>query len=162
VKSCSILRAALVAGAFLAVGPLAWAQANVQSELVAEKVARSATGDLARSPATSAKPGELVVYTARYRNVGKDAARALVLTVPVPPGMDYQGAQAAEKPVPTLASLDGKTYAPIPLTRKVRDAQGREMVQQVPLAEYRFLRWNVPQLAAGASVSVQLTAKVSE
>ncbi|MEJ8837101.1 hypothetical protein [Ramlibacter sp. AN1133] len=107
------------------------------------------------------KPGDLVAYTATYRNTGKDAARSLVVTVPVPAGMDYQGRQVDEKLAPSLASLDGKTYAAIPLTRKVKNAQGQEVVQEVPVAEYRFLRWNVPQLAAGANVSVQVTAKVS-
>lgn len=156
----SSLRAALFATALFVLGSAAWAQASVQTELVAEKVVRAPGGEVSRQSATAARPGDVVVYTAKYRNTGKDAARSLVATVPVPAGMEYQGRQADEKLAPTHASLDGRAFAPIPLTRKVRTPQG-ETVQPVPLAEYRFLRWNLPELAAGASVSVQLTAQVS-
>lgn len=157
----STLRAACLAAALAALGCAAWAQPNVQSQLVAEKLVAGPAGQVTRAAADSVKPGDLVAYTATYRNTGKDAARSLILTVPVPAGMEYQGRQPQEKLAPALASLDGSSYAPIPLTRKVKNAQGQEVVQQVPVAEYRFLRWNVPQLAAGANVSVQLTAKVS-
>jgi uncharacterized repeat protein (TIGR01451 family) len=157
----STFRAALVAGALAALAASAWAQPNVQSELVAEKLVRAPSGQLSRSAADAVKPGDLVVYTATYRNTGKDAARSLVVTLPVPAGMEYQGRQADEKLPPALASLDGTSYAPVPLTRKVKNAQGQVVVQEVPIAEYRFLRWNVPQLAAGANVSVQVAAKVS-
>lgn len=153
--------AAIAAAIFLALAPAAWAQANVQSHLLAEKVVRTPAGEVSRAPADAARPGDLVVYTARYRNAGKDAANALQLTVPVPVGMEYQGPAADDKRPPQLASVDGKDYAPVPLTRKVKNAQGQDAVQPVPLSEYRFLRWNVDRLAAGASVSVQLAAKVS-
>ena len=156
----SALRAACLAAALAALHPLAWSQANVQAELVAEKLVRTPAGEVSRQPAAAARPGDTVVYTAKYRNSGKDAARALVATVPVPAGMDYQGTQPGDKLAPALASLDGRSFAPVPLTRKVRTPQG-EVVQQVPLAEYRFLRWNLPELAAGATVSVQLAARVS-
>jgi uncharacterized repeat protein (TIGR01451 family) len=154
-------RAALLAATFLALASAASAEALIKSELVAEKVVHQASGQVATAPATAAKPGDLVVYTARYSNAGKDAARSLVVTVPVPPGLDYQGRAANDKLPPSLASLDGQNFAPIPLTRKVRTPDGKEVVQAVPIGEYRFLRWNLPELAAGATVSVQLTAKVS-
>jgi uncharacterized repeat protein (TIGR01451 family) len=157
----STLRAAVLAAAFAAIGCAAWAQPNVQSELIAEKLVRAPSGQLSRAAADSVKPGDLVAYTATYRNTGKDAARALVVTVPVPTGMEYQGRQPEEKLAPALASLDGRSYAAIPLTRKVKNAQGQEVVQPVPVAEYRFLRWNMAELGAGADVSVRLTARVS-
>jgi uncharacterized repeat protein (TIGR01451 family) len=155
------LRAALVAAAFLALASAASAEALIKSELVAEKVVQHASGQTSTAPATAAKPGDLVVYTARYSNTGKDAARSVVVTVPVPAGLDYQGRPANDKLPPSLASLDGQNFAAIPLTRKVRTPDGKELVQPVPLGEYRFLRWNLSELAAGATVSVQLTAKVS-
>lgn len=156
----SVLRAAFLATALVALHSLAWSQPNVQTELVAEKLVRAPGGEVSRQPAAAARPGDVVVFTAKYRNSGKDAARSLVATVPVPAGMDYQGAQPGDKLAPALASLDGRTFAPVPLTRKVRTPQG-EVMQPVPLSEYRFLRWNLPELAAGAAVSVQLAAKVS-
>jgi uncharacterized repeat protein (TIGR01451 family) len=136
-----------------------WAEARVKSELLAEKLVRQPSGELATVPATDVKPGDLVVYTATYQNYGDEAAKRVVATLPVPPGMDYQGSPQGAKP--TLASLDGTNFAPVPLTRKVKTAQGKEQVQEVALSEYRALRWNVAELSPGASLSLKLTAKVN-
>ena len=137
----------------------AWADARLKSELVAEKLVRQASGEMATVPASDVKPGDVVVYTATYRNYGDETAKALVATLPVPPGMDYQGSPQGAKP--TSASTDGFEFAPVPLTRKVKSAQGKDAVQVVPLSEYRALRWNVAELSAGASLSLKLTAKVN-
>jgi uncharacterized repeat protein (TIGR01451 family) len=157
----TIIRITAVAAAALAFAGGAWAEAHIKSELVAEKLVRQPSGELATAPANDVKPGDLVVYTASYKNYGDVAAHALVATVPVPPGMDYQGIPQGDKLAPSQASLDGFTFAPIPLTRKVKTAQGKELVQPVPLAEYRALRWNTAELSAGAVISLRLTAKVN-
>ncbi|MDB5947320.1 MAG: hypothetical protein JWQ33_2346 [Ramlibacter sp.] len=137
------------------------AEARLKSELVAEKLVRQASGEIATVPAKDVRPGDLVVYTAHYKNYGDETAKAVVATVPVPPGMDYQGTPQGAKLVPSSASIDGTTFAAIPLTRKVKTAQGKELVQEIPLSEYRALRWNVAELSAGASLSLKLTAKVN-
>lgn len=144
----------------IATGPV-WAQGQVQTELRADKLLKQDNGQWSTSPAKDAKPCDLVVYTATYRNPGKDTVRQLVATVPVPVGMDWQGLAVDAKDPPTLASSDGVSFAPIPLTRKVRSADGKEQVQAVPLHEYRALRWTVPELAAGAATTVKVTTKVS-
>ncbi len=136
-----------------------WAQARLKSELVAEKLVRQASGEMATVPASDVKPGDVVVYTATYRNYGDETAKSVVATLPVPPGMDYQGSAQGAKP--SLASTDGFEFAPIPLTRKVRTAQGKEAMEVVPLSEYRALRWNLAELSVGASLSLKLTAKVN-
>ena len=48
----------------------------------------------------------------------------------------------------SLASLDGKTFAPLPLKRKERLADGREVMREVPVSEYRSLRWTIASLDA--------------
>lgn len=143
----------------LASASSAWAQARLKSELVAEKLVRQASGEMATVPASDVKPGDVVVYTATYRNYGDETAKSVVATLPVPPGMDYQGSTQGAKP--SLASTDGFDFAPIPLTRKVRTAQGKEAMEVVPLSEYRALRWNLAELSVGASMSLKLTAKVN-
>lgn len=154
-------RPAAAALAFFAVSGAAWSQAQVASDLSAEKLVRQPSGEQIFVPAKDVKPGDVVVYTATYRNTGTAAARALVATVPVPVGMDWQGASPGDKLAPSQASLDGKTFSAIPLTRKVRGAGAQEQLQNVPMAEYRALRWSLPDLSAGANVSVKVTAKVS-
>ena len=145
----------------LALSCSAWAEARLKSELVVEKLVRQASGEIATVPATDVKPGDLVVYTANYRNYGDETAKTVIATLPVPAGMDYQGTPQGAKFAPTAASIDGTTFSAIPLTRKVKTAQGKELVQEIPLSEYRALRWNVAELSAGASLSLKLTAKVN-
>lgn len=150
----------LVAAVCFAAGPT-WAQGQVQTELRADKLLKQDSGQWVAAPAKDAKPGDLVVYTATYRNGGKEPVRQLVATLPVPVGMEWQGPVADDKNPPALASSDGVAFAPIPLNRKVRAADGQEHLQAVPLQEYRALRWTFPELAAGAATTVKVTTKVS-
>ena len=59
------------------------------------------------------------------------------------------------------ASLDGRSFAPVPLMRKERTADGREVVREVPPSEYRALRWSIGTLAAKESRAVAARARVS-
>ena len=156
-RCCQFIVATL---SLLCTGTL-WAQPEVKSQLTVEKVVAQSGGQKTLATATEVKPGDVLVYTAIYRNAGSQPAHALVATVPVPQGMEWQGTDQASRLMPTQASIDGVVYEAIPLTRKVKLADNREQVQQVPLNEYRFLRWTLPDLSAGGSVSVQVVAKVS-
>lgn len=102
------------------------------------------------------KPGDVIEYVATYRNVGKGAITGLVATLPVPSETEYLPGSA--KPAGATASLDGVKFAAIPLKRKVRSAEGKDIEQLVPYTEYRALRWNAGEL--GAQKSVAYTARV--
>jgi uncharacterized repeat protein (TIGR01451 family) len=127
----------------------AWAAGDIVSELSVLSVVQRDGGGEALLPARTVKPGELLQYTAVYTNQGKAPVTRVVATLPVPAGMELAVAPAA-----SLASLDGKTYAPTPLMRKVRSADGKEFEVAVPLSEVRSLRWPEQQIAAGAKYSV--------
>lgn len=103
-------------------------------------------------PATEARPGDVIEYRITYRNAGREPARQVAATLPVPDGgMAYVDGSAG--PGPFQASLDGTHYATPPLKREVvRD--GKRILETVPPADYRFLRWNLGDLAAGRSVTV--------
>ncbi len=111
-------------------------------------------------PATSAKPGDVLEYTARYSNRGNAQAEALTPTMPIPVGTEY--VPAGTSPKPTQASLDAITYAPIPLRRKVSAADGATREVDVPLSEYRALRWTVGTLAPGSEVVVRARVRVAQ
>jgi len=68
---------------------------------------------------------------------------------------------SSAKPVPVQASIDGSLFYPVPLTRQVRAADGQLKTVNVPLSEYRALRWSLGALAAGASREVVLRARVN-
>lgn len=110
------------------------------------------------SPATQARPGELVEYRATYTNAGGQTARQVMATLPVPAGMEFVEQSAA--PAKVEASLDGRAYAPVPLKRTVRLADGREVVRLVPAAEYRWLRWPLATMEPGSARTVSARMRV--
>jgi len=110
-------------------------------------------------PASVANPGDTIEYQVTYQNNGKLPAKAIAATLPVPEGtMAYLDGSAAPKAV--LASLDGKQFSPIPLTREVTRA-GKRVIETVPPAEYRFLRWELGDLAPGKAATVTSRMRVA-
>ncbi len=137
----------------------AWAQQaaapEVQSELSVRRVVVATRNNDTRETleaATNAKPGDTLEYVARYRNQSKAPVQQLQATLPIPQGTRLVLNPA--RPAPQQASLDGVRYAPIPLKRMVRQSDGREVEQLVPLDEYRYVRWSPQRLAPGSDLSV--------
>ena len=85
----------------------------------------------------------------------------LVANLPIPAGTEFQRASA--KPVVGVKATlgDGKFNA-IPLKRKVKLPDGKEVEREVPLAEYRSLQWSLGELAAGKSVVVSARVRVTD
>lgn len=111
------------------------------------------------APAAAAHPGDVLEYTARYLNRGDAPAAALVPTLPIPVGTAWLATGAA--PLPTQASLDGVTFAPLPLRRRVTGADGATREVDVPLAEVRALRWPASALAAGRELTVHARVRLA-
>ena len=99
-----------------------------------------------------AKSGDVIQYQAIYRNNIQKPMTDLALTLPVPANMVYV---SSSSPAPTQASLDGKKFENLPIMRKVNG----KMVE-VPVSQYRALRWIVKTLPAQQSTTVSLNAKV--
>lgn len=152
-----ILKVCLFA-ASLAMGQAVLAQASpVSSQLVAQRVEMVA-GKPVLKAAGDGKPGDVLQYSATYRNTGAAAAAKLLATVPVPPGTTFIAASA--EPAQAQASTDGATFAPMPLTRLVKLADGSTRKEPVPLSDYRALRWEIGTLAAGATTAVSLRVSI--
>jgi len=151
----SIRTALALAFVALVAAPAARAQGGVTVELTASRVTKTQGRDVL-APAEQARPGDLLEYRALYRNDGKVEARGLAATLPIPRGTRYVPGSALPRRVE--ASLDGRTFAPVPLTRKVRTADGRVVTREVPASEYVALRW--PLGALPASQSRAVTARV--
>jgi uncharacterized repeat protein (TIGR01451 family) len=130
----------------------------VESRLVARKVVAAAQGE-ALVEATTARPGDVIEYTATYRNAGKGAVRGLQATLPIPP--ETQFVPGSARPAGARASVDGRTFEEIPLTRTVT-REGRAVEERVPYREYRYLRWTAEQLRAGETVAYSARVRVTE
>lgn len=124
---------------------------NVTVALHAFKVVTTTAGT--KLVATdAAQPGDTIEYQVTYANKGTTPAREVMATLPVPAGSLVYLPDSA-KPAAVQASVDGKRYAALPLMRTVtRD--GKQQVEAVPVSEYRFLRWNLGDIAPGASSTV--------
>ncbi len=151
------LACAFVTVAFLA-PVLAYADGDVHVTLQAARVTMTNNREVLAS-AAQAKPGEILEYRAVYTNDGKRAVRQLLATLPIPAGVEYLPRTAA--PTVVLASLDGVSYAAVPLTRKERTADGREVIREIPASQYRFLRWAVGTLAAKQACTVTARVRVT-
>lgn len=135
------------------------AMAEIDVQLEARKVVVGADGKESLVPAAEARPGDVIEYTATYRNPERKAITQLEPTLPIPAGAEYISGSA--QPARVLASVDGRLYGAVPLKRKVR-RDGREVEELVPNSEYRFLRWRAGQLAADGQLSVKARVRVSE
>lgn len=149
-----VLAALLAVGGHVAAKPESDLAINMTQAKVVMK-----DGKEALEPADQAKPGDVIDYTAEYRNNSAKPISALEATIPVPAGTEYVADSA--KPAPNKASLNGEKYEAIPLKRKVKHADGKEVEELVPFKEYRFLRWSAPAIDAGKSQKYSLRVKVA-
>jgi uncharacterized repeat protein (TIGR01451 family) len=144
--------------ATLALPLAAAADPDVAVSLEAHKVTSDARGKESFVPGDQAGPGDVIEYRARYTNQGAGAVKQLVATLPIPAGVEYLPATA--RPAIVLASLDGRSFAPIPLKRTVRLPDGREVTREIPASEYRWLRWTIGSLAPKNSEIVRARVRI--
>jgi uncharacterized repeat protein (TIGR01451 family) len=135
------------------------AKNDVVVTLKAQKVTRAADGSETLQVAERAMPGEVIQYDAVYKNQSGNGVRNLVPTLPIPRGLEYIPDSA--KPAPAKASLDGKVFEPLPLTRKVTLPNGETVEQPVPYSEIRALRWEIGDLEAGAAAQISARARLA-
>lgn len=143
----------VVSPAFAA-GPPSQPEIRLQAWLI-QTVVEGTSIQERRQPLRDLRPGNVVEYEASYINHTGKTVQNVQVTLPVPVG----GLELMSLDTPSLparwASVDGRRFDPIPLRREVRLADGRVAVEQVPLAEYRYLRWQLGDLPAGAERSVR-------
>jgi len=150
---------ALTLAAALPVQGEGGAQSPVEVRLDVQLIARSADGRETRTSAAAAKPGDTLEYVVTYRNSSHEPVRDLQATLPIPPATELVPGSA--RPSTARASLDAREFAAMPLKRKVK-REGREVEEAVPMKEYRYVRWAVPLLRAGESLTFVARVKVLE
>jgi uncharacterized repeat protein (TIGR01451 family) len=153
-----VAAATVAATAATATALVARADGDVAVALAAQRVVTQSGGREALASAEQAKPGDVIEYRATYHNSGAAGVRQLAATLPIPAGSEYIARSAS--PAPSLASLDGHTYSALPLKRRVRLADGREVMQEVPAREYRSLRWTLGNLPARGERTVRARVRV--
>ena len=137
---------------------IARASGDVSVVLTAHRVT-VVDGKEVLGPAEQATPGDVIEYRAQYRNDGAQAVKQLAATLPIPKGTEFLPRTAL--PQQLFASTDGKSFAPAPLRRRVTLADGRQVMRDVPLSEYRALRWSLGTLPARQTRTVAARVRVS-
>ncbi len=145
-----IMLAALLT-AFIA-NSAAWAQpkGNIELKAVAEVemevINANGEKELKRLPASSVVPGDFVIYTIYYANVGKAPADKVVITNPVPEHMRYEDGSASGVGTGITFSVDnGKRYdVPINLTMVGADGKKRPAKG----SDYTHIRWTLQKSLA--------------
>ena len=99
------------------------------------------------------KPNDVIEYRATYTNNTAGKIKNLAATLPIPVETQFL---AKSQPDNAQASTDGINFAPMPLKRK----EGNQMVN-VPLKDYRVLRWTIAELPAGKSVTVSAQTRIN-
>jgi len=128
--------------------------------LTLKRIVTDAKGQETREDAPKIKPGDVLEYSAVYRNRGKQAVTGVKALLPIPKGLVY--VKQSAKPLPVEATADGVKYAAEPLMRTEKDQTGKEQQVEVPYVEYRSLRCDVGELSAGKKVEVSARMKAGE
>jgi hypothetical protein len=151
----------LIATVILVSSASSFAQAkeDLSIQLTARKVVKTAQGKEEFAPADKSNPGDLIQYDAVYRNQSKGALSNIHPTLPIPIGMIYVPENG--KAAPKAASLDGRTFHPIPLKKQVKLPDGGASEVEIPVSEYRALRWSIASLHAGQSTNITARVRVA-
>jgi uncharacterized repeat protein (TIGR01451 family) len=153
-----ILASFLVSLSLVGASAYAQNQQDVVVTMEVKKIQKGEDGKEVQESADQAKPGDILQYTATYTNKSKKVWRDLEATIPVPPFTEY--VPGSSRPSGTKASLDGQNFQSIPLRRKVKQADGKEITQLVPYGEYRTLRWFVGKLSENQELKFSTRVKV--
>jgi uncharacterized repeat protein (TIGR01451 family) len=115
-----------------------------------EKIVPSETEDgeprLALVPAGTVAPGDQLVYTISFTNVGAQRADGIRITQPIPPGVRYVAGTAVGPGSHVLYSVDGGATYGSASELSVRDAErpaadGDGATRPAEAADYTHLRW---------------------
>ncbi len=137
-----------------------WSKGSIEllsrAEVEVVKVNEKGEKEIFRLPAAKVVPGDSVIYTNTYRNIGKEPATDIVINNPVPEHMNYVADSAFGQGSAILFSADGgKTFAtPEKLTKKGSDGKERLVRPE----EYTNLRWIVKELKPGGAGEVGFRA----
>lgn len=129
------------------------AKQPVSIELSAYQITTNPKGETSFQPVNKVKPNDVIEYRATYTNNTAAPIKNLNATLPIPADTQFL---AKSSPAAAQASTDGVNFAATPLKRKV----GTQTVN-VPLQEYRALRWTIAEILPGKSVTVTAQTRVN-
>ena len=159
-----IVVAALAATLFFPLSALAKPQVNLG--ITAEKevtVTENGQTVTKRMPAGEAAPGETVIYTIHFENIGDSAATNVVVNDPIPEGTTYVPGSATETGEVTFSIDGGKTFKkPSLLTYEVTTPSGSKEKRTASPEQYTNVRWQIPAIPPQGKGEVSFRVQVKQ
>lgn len=132
------------------------------SEVDIEVINDKGEKEIKRVDAASAKvvPGDTVIFSVLYENVGKEATDNVVITNPVPEHMTYLSGTASGEAASIDFSVDkGATYK-LPKDLRIKNKEGKEVLAEP--SDYTDIRWTLNgPLPSGAKGAVSFRATLN-
>ena len=97
--------------------------------------------EVKREAATKVVPGDHVIYTVEYKNVGDEDADSVVINNPIPENMHYVPGSAKGDNTEIVFSIDGGISFDKPENLKVVGEEGNE--RPATAKEYTNIRWTL-------------------
>lgn len=136
----------IVFSLLLSVSVSAFAQEpSLEGSMEAHKIVADKRKDETAVPADKVVPDDVVEYTLRYRNEGKNSASGVELIGPVPPGTAYiDNSISSSRVFTALFSIDGgKSYHQPPVTFTVVNEDGKEEKGEATPEMFTHLKWRM-------------------
>ena len=140
-------------GSVSAIAEVSATKPAVSVNLSAYEISMNKKGESVVKPVSKVKPNDVIEYRATYTNNTTAPIKNLNATLPIPADTQFL---AKSTPAAAQASTDGVNFSAMPLKRKV----GTQTVN-VPLQEYRALRWTIAEIPPGKSVTVTAQTRVN-
>ena len=117
---------------------------TVQREVIVTQ--QDGTEDIIREAATTALPGERIVYSLNYFNDAEQPAENIVLTMPIPVEITYMEGSAVSDDTKVQYSVDdGKTFAE---RGKLQVAEEDGSMRLAEANDITHIRWEVTEAVA--------------
>jgi len=154
-----------IAIAVMLLAPItAMAAPQVKIGIIAEKevvVTENGQTVTKRVPATEAAPGETVIYTLTVANSGDEAATNVVVNDPIPEGTSYLPGSASNTELVTFSIDSGENFKkPSLLSYEITNPDGTREQRVASPEQYTHIRWQIPEIAPGASQELSFQVKV--
>ena len=112
-----------------------------------------------REPALMVPPGEIVIYTNAFTNLGSQPAEDLIINNPVPQNTEYLGGSATEKGANVIFSANGGETFATPNNIFITDGTGGKKLASP--SDYTNIRWTLQSpLPPGETGFVEFRVRV--
>ena len=135
---------------FVLVGSTAFAAPKLTVTVTAQKEMTTVVDGKSETKLVAADtgyPGDTLLYTLSYENVGDSNAVGASFVDPIPEATSYVAGSATVGAAELTFSADGgKSYmADGQVTHRVKDAEGKEVDTAAPPQLYTHIKWTVPE-----------------